>query len=188
MIKKIIIFASIAALALSLASCGKDGGGSALVDGNGNPVSTAEATAESGAENTENTRAPENGGSENSDAPSGENAGDSAAASENGGGEASEQSSQEQVTPTFMFFYSTSDSNYDKAMQAVTELQESYGDRVKFDLRDIDVDTEAKENFPVEGQTPVLIMLNTSNDISAFEFKVDDKSKMEADIKAALGE
>lgn len=165
MIKKIIIFASIAALAL--ASCGKDGGDSALVDGNGNPVSTAESTAEGGTENTENTSAPENGASENS---------------------ASETAEQEKVTPTFMFFYSAGDADLDGTLAAVEELKETYGDKVKFDLINIDENAEAKENFPVDGQTPALIMLNTSNDISAFEFKINDKAKMEEDIKAALGE
>lgn len=93
---------------------------------------------------------------------------------------------QEKVTPTFMFFSSESDENYQQTMEAVNELKETYGEKVKFDLVDIDQTPEATENFPVKDQTPALIMLNTSNDICAFEFKITDKSKMEEAIKKAL--
>lgn len=92
------------------------------------------------------------------------------------------------VTPTFMFFTSKNDADHDKTMAVVEELKKTYGEKIKFDLVDIDETPEATENFPVKDQTPALIMLNTSNDISAFEFKITDKSKMEEAIKTALGE
>ena len=85
-----------------------------------------------------------------------------------------------------MFFVSKKDSDYDKAMKAVDELKKSYDKKINFDIVDIDENPDAKKNFPVEGQTPTLIMLNTSNDISAFEFKISDKEKMENAIKNAL--
>ena len=47
---------------------------------------------------------------------------------------------------------------------------------------------EALENFSlVKDQTPALIMLDTSNNISAIEFKCSDKDKLKTDIDNALG-
>ena len=97
------------------------------------------------------------------------------------------QQAQEKVTPTFMYFVSSKDADYEKTNEMLTELQEKYSDDIKFNIIDIDTDSEALKNFPlVDGNTPTLIMLNTSNDISAMEFKCSDKAKLEEDIKAAL--
>lgn len=93
----------------------------------------------------------------------------------------------EKVTPTFMYFISEKDADFEKTNEMIAELQEKYADEVKFNIINIDTDTEALKNFPlVDGNTPSLIMLNTSNDISAMEFKCSDKGKLEDDIKAAL--
>ena len=92
----------------------------------------------------------------------------------------------EKVTPTFMYFVSKSDAEHDKTNAMIEELKKEYGDKVRFDIVDIDENPDAKNNFPVDGQTPVLIMLNTSNDISALEFKCNDKSTLENDIKKAM--
>lgn len=92
----------------------------------------------------------------------------------------------EKVTPTFMYFVSKSDAEHDKTNAMIEELKTEYGDKVRFDIVDIDENPDAKNNFPVDGQTPVLIMLNTSNDISALEFKCNDKSTLENDIKKAM--
>lgn len=104
-----------------------------------------------------------------------------------GSKQASEPQQTEKVTPTFMYFVSEKDADFDKTNEMLTQLQEEYADEIKFNIINIDTDTEALKNFPlVEGNTPTLIMLNTSNDISAMEFKCSDKTKLEADIKAAL--
>lgn len=93
----------------------------------------------------------------------------------------------EKVTPTFMYFISEKDADFEKTNEMIAELEEKYADEVKFNIINIDTDTEALKNFPlVDGNTPSLIMLNTSNDISAMEFKCSDKGKLEDDIKAAL--
>lgn len=97
------------------------------------------------------------------------------------------QQTQEKVTPTFMYFVSEKDEDYAKTNEMLDELQNKYGDDIKFNIINIDTDSEALANFPlVDGNTPSLIMLNTSNDISAMEFKCSDKEKLENDIKAAL--
>lgn len=93
---------------------------------------------------------------------------------------------EKKYTPTFMYFVSEADENYDEAMTVVSELQEEYGKKVTFDIHNIDETPEDKENFPVDGQTPALIMLNTKNDPSAFEFQCSDKETLKKDIDAAL--
>lgn len=95
---------------------------------------------------------------------------------------------QEKVTPTFMYFVSNSDEDFDEAQSVVEELQKEYDGKVIFNVINIDENTEAASNFPVQGQTPMLIMLNTSNDISAMNPKCSDKEKLKAAIDAAIGE
>lgn len=92
------------------------------------------------------------------------------------------------VTPTFMYFVSGSDADFDKTNAMLDELKAEYENDIVFNIVNIDEDKEAAKNFPVEGNTPALIMLNEANDISAIEFKCSDKEKLTSDIKAALGE
>ncbi len=94
---------------------------------------------------------------------------------------------EEKVTPTFMYFVSAKDANYDEATKTVEELQKKYDGKVNFVITNVDENPEAATNFSVEGQTPALIMLDTTNNISAFRFKTSDMATLEADIKAALG-
>lgn len=102
------------------------------------------------------------------------------------GGDVQEDTSGK-VTPTFMYFVSNSDTDFDKTNEMIAELEAEYSDDIKFELINVDEDTEAAENFQlVQGQTPALIMLNTDNDISALEFKCSDKEKLKDDIKKAL--
>ena len=93
---------------------------------------------------------------------------------------------QEKVTPTFMYFISGNDQNFDETNAMLEELKAQYSEQVMFDIVNIDENPEAIDNFPVAGQTPVLIMLNTSNDISAIEFMCSDKATLEEDIQKAL--
>ena len=86
-----------------------------------------------------------------------------------------------------MYFVSAKDADYDTEMKVVQELQDAYEGKVNFQITNIDENPEAAENFPVAGQTPALIMLDTANNISALEFTMSDKATLENDIKAALG-
>lgn len=100
---------------------------------------------------------------------------------------AEESEPAEKVTPTFMYFVSKSDADYAAGLSAVESLKKEYGDKVKFEIADIDEKPELKDNFQlVVGQTPALIMLNTSNDISALEFKCTDTDTLKKDIENAL--
>lgn len=89
--------------------------------------------------------------------------------------------------PTFMYFVSNKDADFENTNAMFEELQKKYEDDVKFNLINVDDNPEMLQNFQlVDGNTPALIMLNTSNDISAMEFKCSDKEKLEQDIKSAL--
>ena len=90
------------------------------------------------------------------------------------------------VTPTFMYFVSNSDADFDSTQATVKELEEEYKGKINFNLINIDENTEAATNFPVQGNTPMLIMLNTSNDISAMAPQCSDKDELKGYIDAAL--
>ena len=90
------------------------------------------------------------------------------------------------VTPTFMYFVSNSDENFDETQKTIAELEKEYDGDVIFSVINIDENTEAATNFPVQGQTPMLIMLNTNNDISAMSPKCSDKGELKEAIEAAL--
>ena len=95
--------------------------------------------------------------------------------------------SKEKVyTPTFMYFVSGADAGYDEEMELISELQKEYDGKITFDIHNIDETPEDKDNFPVDGMTPSLIMLNTDNDISAMEFMCADKETLKKDIEIAL--
>lgn len=96
--------------------------------------------------------------------------------------------STEKVTPTFMYFVANADENFDATNTMYTELENEYKDDINFQLINVDENPEALENFSlVKDQTPALIMLDTSNNISAIEFKCSDKDKLKSDIDTALG-
>lgn len=99
-----------------------------------------------------------------------------------GGGETAETT----YTPTFMYFVSNSDADFDKTNATVEELKKEYDGKVNFNIVNIDENKEAAENFPVDGNTPMLIMLNTANDISAMSPKCSDKNELTEIIDAAL--
>lgn len=93
----------------------------------------------------------------------------------------------EKVTPTLMYFISNGDATFDEEQKTIEELQQEYGDSVNFDVINIDENTEAANNFPVQGQTPMVIMLDTSNNISAMSPMTYEKDALKGIIDAAMG-
>ena len=86
-----------------------------------------------------------------------------------------------------MYFVSNSDADYDKTMQTVESLKSTYGDKVVFDIVNVDEKPEALENFAmVNGNTPFLIMLNTSNDICGLKPKTSSEADLKAEIENAM--
>lgn len=89
------------------------------------------------------------------------------------------------VAPTFMYF--VNDDLEKETAGMIEELKKEYQD-VVFDIKNVDKDPELLKNFAlVDGKLPSLIMLDTSNNICGFEFMCSDKSKLEENIKKALG-
>ena len=106
----------------------------------------------------------------------------------NSGTDTAQTESTEKVTPTFMYFVANADDNFDATNTMYTELENEYKDKINFQLVNVDENPEALENFSlVKDQTPALIILDTSNNISAIEFKCSDKDKLKTDIDNALG-
>ena len=97
-----------------------------------------------------------------------------------------EATARNDYMPVFMYFVSKNDEGYNEYMSMIDELKSEYDGRVTFDIVDVDEDPTAKENFPVDGNTPMLIMTNTTNDISAIEFKCSDRDKLKEDIENTL--
>ena len=89
-------------------------------------------------------------------------------------------------TPTFMYFVAETDANFAQTNETIEKLKKEYEGRVTFDIRNVTQDPSQLENFPVAGQTPALIMLNTSNDISNFLFMNGNYDDLKAAIEAAL--
>ncbi len=73
--------------------------------------------------------------------------------------------------PTFMYFISEDDKDFEKTNEVLEKLKKEYDGLVNFDIRNVTKEPENLENFPVEGNTPALIMLNYENDITNFLFK-----------------
>ena len=96
------------------------------------------------------------------------------------------EESVEKVTPTLMYFISNGDETFDEEKKTVEELQNEYNGSVNFDVINIDENTEAANNFPVQGQTPMVIMLDTSNNISAMSPMTYEKDALKEIIDAAL--
>ena len=94
---------------------------------------------------------------------------------------------ENKVEPTFMYFVSKSDATYEEEMKAVEALKEKYDGKVVFDIKDVDEDPDSLKSFPmVEGNTPFLIMLDTNNDLCAFEPSISDKKELAKVIDEAL--
>lgn len=100
--------------------------------------------------------------------------------------EATAQPAVEKVTPTLMYFISNNDATLDAEKSVIEELKGEYADKINFTVINIDEDTEAANNFPVQGNTPMVIMLNTKNDISAMSPMTYEKDALKTIIDKAM--
>ncbi|MCH5185800.1 MAG: hypothetical protein J1F64_06715 [Oscillospiraceae bacterium] len=87
--------------------------------------------------------------------------------------------------PVFKFFYSASAENAGEVLAAVEELRAEYGDRVDFDINDIDEHPEYVEQFSVIAP-PQLYMLKRNGDFADMKFGTADKNELEDAVKKAL--
>ena len=102
---------------------------------------------------------------------------------------APQESSQPEKTeetvkkPTFMYFVTNDDLN----SEVIEKLKNEFGEKVTFDIKNVDEDAEVLENFSiVNGNTPALIMLNKDADISNFLFKTKDYETLKKAIEQTL--
>lgn len=86
--------------------------------------------------------------------------------------------------PTFMYFVSNADE--ETVTETIDKLKAEFEGRVIFDIINVDENPDAKENFPIDENTPMLIMLNTKNDISALAPKCTGYDELKAQIEKAL--
>lgn len=86
--------------------------------------------------------------------------------------------------PTFMYFVSDDDADLKTANEVIEKLKKEYEGIVNFDIRNVTKEPENLKNFPVEGSTPALIMLNSNNDISNILFK----NSIYTELKQAIEE
>ena len=94
------------------------------------------------------------------------------------------QAEEKVYVPTFMYFVSNADK--DAVAETLDKLKKEFEGKVTFDIVNVDENPDAKKNFPVEGNTPMLIMLNTKNDISAFAPKCTGYDELKLQIEKAL--
>lgn len=96
-----------------------------------------------------------------------------------------EKPAEEKVyVPTFMYFVSDADKK--DVEKTIGKLRKEFEGKVTFDIVNVDENPDTKKNFPVEGNTPMLIMLNTKNDISAFAPKCTGYDELKLQIEKAL--
>ncbi|MDD6483318.1 MAG: hypothetical protein PUF72_01915 [Clostridiales bacterium] len=186
--KKVIAIIAAAAMVMSFAGCGKERKSSlrdaepkTVIGGTDAPtdieVSDDKETAKDA--KTEDKKTADNKSEDTQDAKSSENTQSSAANTR--------EEEQEKVTPTFKYFVSGADADYDKTMKTIEALKSEYKDRVIFDIVNVDEDPQALENFAmVKDNTPYLIMLNTTNDICALRPKINSQKELKVEIDNAL--
>lgn len=85
--------------------------------------------------------------------------------------------------PTFIYFVTNADSD---AEATYNKLEKEYKKKVRFELRNIDDEPELANNFPVGGNTPALIMLSPTGDISNILFKTADYDTLKSAIEASF--
>ncbi len=102
-----------------------------------------------------------------------------------GNGGASEQNGTqtEASRPTFTYFISESDENYDVILENIETLKGEYEDQIVFDIKKME-DAETQEiaaNLPIEGNTPVVFMST-----GVMEMNCSDIERLEEIIDSAL--
>lgn len=172
-IMSVVFAALVLTLLLSFSGCGKKQ----------EETSNAENVTEENTQGNENSQNSEN----NDDNAAAEEKDNSSKQAQNDAVNETQEEEKKVYTPTFMYFVSNSDKDFQKTNEVIEKLKKEYGDRVNFDVRNVDKDPSLLENFElVKGQTPALIMLNTSNDISNFLFQNGNYDDLKSAIEDAL--
>jgi thioredoxin-like negative regulator of GroEL len=87
--------------------------------------------------------------------------------------------------PTFMYFVSGSDEKAAETSQIIDSLKAKYGDKVEFDIRNIDENPDDAKNFSI-AQTPTLYLLDGNGDFKDMKFGFSDQAALEESIGKVL--
>lgn len=91
------------------------------------------------------------------------------------------------VLPVFTYFVSSEEEDYEAAMKVVEELKLKYEGKVEFDIRDVALDPQQINNIEgLEGNIPVLYMIDSTTNINSFVLDSYDKATLEKAINQAL--
>ncbi|MBO5060187.1 MAG: hypothetical protein J6C82_04665 [Clostridia bacterium] len=88
--------------------------------------------------------------------------------------------------PTFMYFVTSSELADKNIKKVLDKLEEEYGSKVIFEIKNVDTDKKLLEDFPVKDNTPALIMLDSNNDITNIMFKTSEYDKLKVAIDGAF--
>ena len=87
--------------------------------------------------------------------------------------------------PTFMYYVSSSDENFDKTNEIVEELKKEYEGKVQFKIINIDEAADASQLLVSKGQTPTLIMTGKTNE-TEIKSKCNNKDELKQCIENAI--
>lgn len=89
-----------------------------------------------------------------------------------------EETLRPDAKPMFKFFYNSSDEKAAELMAVLEELENTYGDRVIFDISDLDEHPEYVEQFSIM-MAPQLYMLEADGNFADIKLGVYDKAELE---------
>lgn len=91
---------------------------------------------------------------------------------------------EEKKVPTFLYFVSENDTDYEKALEVFEELKKEYGEKVDFQLKNVTKEPELLENFSlVKDNTPALI---ADGEDLGIQLKTVDKNILVKEIEKML--
>ncbi|MCX7715502.1 MAG: hypothetical protein N2171_07220 [Clostridia bacterium] len=95
------------------------------------------------------------------------------------------QSNQAQKKPTFMYFISASDARFAETNAILADLKKKYGDRVNFDIRNIDENPDDKTRYSIT-VTPTLYLMASDGEFKDIKLGFADEAALEQSIKKVI--
>lgn len=86
--------------------------------------------------------------------------------------------------PTFMYFVTNKEEK--ETAEVIKKLEDEFGSRVIFQIKNISKDKKLVDSFPVKDNTPALIMMDSKGDIAGILFKTVEYEKLKAAIEGTL--
>lgn len=86
--------------------------------------------------------------------------------------------------PKLMFF--VTDEDYAEMKNTVHKLEKEYKGRIDIEVMNVDRDKSLLSSFPVDGNTPAVIVTDGSGDVCGIHFKTDSYDAMRLIIEEAV--